>query len=320
MDRRDEEGGQGARPRRVARGRLERARGRDALRLHRLRRRPGRGRASSRRSRDLDEKRGTAGNRLYYLAVPPAAFETIVEQAGGAPQRRGLDAADRREAVRPRPRLGPASERDPAGALLGERGLPDRPLPRQGDGPEHAGAPVRERDLRADLEPPVHRPHPDHRRGVDRDRGARGVLRAGRRDPRHLPEPPAPAGRADGDGAADRLHRRLGPEREGEGAALAAHAGAEVRRARPVRARLHRGRGGARATARRKVSPATRRPRRSSPRSCTSTTGAGRTRPSTFAPASGCPGARRRSRSSSSARRTRRSPRSPATGCGRTCS
>ena len=32
--------------------------------------------------RELDEKRGTAGNRLYYLAVPPAAFETIVNELG----------------------------------------------------------------------------------------------------------------------------------------------------------------------------------------------------------------------------------------------
>jgi glucose-6-phosphate 1-dehydrogenase len=32
--------------------------------------------------RDLDERRGTAGNRLYYLAVPPAAFETIVNKLG----------------------------------------------------------------------------------------------------------------------------------------------------------------------------------------------------------------------------------------------
>jgi glucose-6-phosphate 1-dehydrogenase len=30
----------------------------------------------------LDEERGTSGNRLLYLAVPPAAFETIVEQMG----------------------------------------------------------------------------------------------------------------------------------------------------------------------------------------------------------------------------------------------
>jgi glucose-6-phosphate 1-dehydrogenase len=30
--------------------------------------------------RRLDEERGTAGNRMYYLAVPPGAFETIVEE------------------------------------------------------------------------------------------------------------------------------------------------------------------------------------------------------------------------------------------------
>ena len=58
--------------------------------------------------------------------------------------------------------------------------------------------------------------------------GRAGVLRAGGRDPRHLPEPPAAARRDHGDGAADRLHRRLGAQREGEGAEVAAHAGAEV--------------------------------------------------------------------------------------------
>lgn len=31
---------------------------------------------------ELDEKRGTSGNRLYYLAVPPAAFEMIVNKLG----------------------------------------------------------------------------------------------------------------------------------------------------------------------------------------------------------------------------------------------
>jgi glucose-6-phosphate 1-dehydrogenase len=32
--------------------------------------------------RELDEKRGCGGNRIYYLAVPPAAFETIVNELG----------------------------------------------------------------------------------------------------------------------------------------------------------------------------------------------------------------------------------------------
>ena len=39
--------------------------------------------------------------------------------------------------------------------------LPHRPLPRQGGGAEHPGVPVRQRAVRADLEPQLHRPHPD---------------------------------------------------------------------------------------------------------------------------------------------------------------
>ena len=31
---------------------------------------------------DLDEVRGTAGNRVYYLAIPPVAFETVVRAVG----------------------------------------------------------------------------------------------------------------------------------------------------------------------------------------------------------------------------------------------
>jgi glucose-6-phosphate 1-dehydrogenase len=38
--------------------------------------------------RELDEERGTAGNRVYYLAVPPVAFETIVNELG---ERRSAD-------------------------------------------------------------------------------------------------------------------------------------------------------------------------------------------------------------------------------------
>ena len=45
--------------------------------------------------------------------------------------------------------------------------------------------------------------------------GRAGYYEQRGRDPRHLPEPPAPARRADRDGAADRLHRRVGAEREG---------------------------------------------------------------------------------------------------------
>ena len=59
---------------------------------------------------ELDEERGTAGNRLYYLAVPPAAFDDDRRaSSASAAARDGLDAADRREAVRPRPAPPPGS-------------------------------------------------------------------------------------------------------------------------------------------------------------------------------------------------------------------
>ena len=203
----------------------------------------------------LDEERGT--RREPRLLLRGAAERDRARSSRRSRERRGaggLDPADHREAVRARPRLGARAERRDPGALRRERDLPDRPLPRQGDGPEHAGAAVRERHLRADLEPPVHRPRADHGRRVDRDRGPRRLLRAGRRDPRHLPEPPAAAPRDHGDGAADRLHRRLGAQREGEGAEVAPHAGAEARRARPVRARASSRATRCAATARRRAS------------------------------------------------------------------
>ena len=42
--------------------------------------------------------------------------------------------------------------------------LPHRSLPRQRDGPEHPGLPLRQRDLRAAVEQPLRRPRADHRR------------------------------------------------------------------------------------------------------------------------------------------------------------
>jgi glucose-6-phosphate 1-dehydrogenase len=38
---------------------------------------------------ELDAVRGTAGNRLYYLAVPPVAFETVVREIGERREREG---------------------------------------------------------------------------------------------------------------------------------------------------------------------------------------------------------------------------------------
>jgi glucose-6-phosphate 1-dehydrogenase len=38
---------------------------------------------------ELDDERGTAGNRVYYLAIPPQAFETVVREIGERREREG---------------------------------------------------------------------------------------------------------------------------------------------------------------------------------------------------------------------------------------
>jgi len=43
------------------------------------------------RLRELDRDRGTRGNRLYYLALPPEVFPTVIEQLGRAGMARGAD-------------------------------------------------------------------------------------------------------------------------------------------------------------------------------------------------------------------------------------
>src|SRR2546426_1132102 len=136
--------------------------------------------------------------------------------------------ADRhREAVRTRPRIGARPHRDDPHRLSRGRGLPDRSLPRQGDRSEHPGLALRERDLRAGLEPSVRRPRADHRSRDNRRRGARRLLRARRGDARHRAEPPSAARHAGRHGAAGCLRRQGSPRREGEGPPRAAAAGLE---------------------------------------------------------------------------------------------
>ena len=101
-------------PRRAPRRRLERARRRDALRRHRLRRRPAARTSVVEALRELDEKRGTARQPPLLPRRPAGRLRDDRQRARRAAGRGGLDAADRREAVRPRPRVGAAAERDPA--------------------------------------------------------------------------------------------------------------------------------------------------------------------------------------------------------------
>ena len=92
----------------------------------------------------------------------------------------GLAPGGHREALRTRSGLGaPAQYRAGPGAR-GEPDLPHRSLPRQGDGAEHHGVSLRQRALRARVEPALRRPRADHG-GGDGGRGRPGqLLRQGR--------------------------------------------------------------------------------------------------------------------------------------------
>ena len=176
----------------------------------------------------------TGGNYAFYLSIPPKAFPVVVKQlkrsglsdpdAYTPPQGRRLGGppalapGGHREAVRPRPEERPGAERHPVRGLPARVGVPHRPLPGQGNRPEHPGAALRQRDVRADLEPRVRGPRPDHDGRGHRHRRPGRLLRRDRRRPRRDPEPPAPAAGADRDGGAGRVRRRLAAGGEGEGA------------------------------------------------------------------------------------------------------
>src|SRR4029453_4165513 len=85
-----------------------------------------------------------------------------------------------REALRPRPGLGPRAPGAGDHRLPRAGRVPDRPLPGQGERLEHHRVPLRQRDLRAGLEPPLRRPPPGHRLRVARHRAPRTLLRAAR--------------------------------------------------------------------------------------------------------------------------------------------
>ena len=123
----------------------------------------------------------------------------------------------RREAVRPRPRLGAGAQPDPARRVRRDVDLPDRPLPREAAGAPHAVLPLRQRVPRAVLEPQSRRERADHHGGRLRDPGPRRVLRRDRRRPRRGPEPSLPGPEQSGHGAAGQDRQRIDPGREGEG-------------------------------------------------------------------------------------------------------
>ena len=171
--------------------------------------------------------------------------------------------------------------------------LPDRPLPGQGGGAEHPGVPVRQRSVRADLEPQLHRPHPDRHPRDPRSGPARELLRVDRRVQGHGGHPPVPGARVRRDGAADRPGAVRDQRGEEQGLPLAAADQPARRRPRPVR-RLPRRAGGRAGLRHRDLHRAAVR---------ASTTGAGPGCRSTCVPASGWPRASGSSRSPSRRRR-----------------
>ncbi len=170
---------------------------------------------------------------LHYLSVPPKAALDVVRQldeAGLVEQSRiimekpfGTDLATAKKLNARRAR-----------GLRREPDLPDRPLPRQGGGPEHPGVPLRQRSLRADLEPQLHRPRADRRARDPRSRAAHQVLRVDRRLPRHGGHPPDAGARVHGDGAADLAGAGADQRREEQGLPLDAAPRAAQRGPRSV--------------------------------------------------------------------------------------
>ena len=244
---------------------------------------------------EFDEEAGIVFDRIFYLSTAPEFFPVIVKALGehnARPDQGRGDPGGDREAVRLRPRRPRASSTQAVLSVFrGVPGLPHRPLPGQGDRPEHHGVPLRQHDVRAGLESQLHRPRADHGGRGHRDRDPRRLLRRSGRAARPRAEPHDAAAGQRVHGAADRVRRRPGARREGQGPrgdpAADDRRGAEDGRARAVRRRALGGRGGPGLSrgGRRAARLQDRDLRRAAPRG--RATGAGRACPSTCARASG---------------------------------
>ena len=128
---------------------------RQVHRPHRVPRRRHLGRVAARACKSVLD-----GPAIFYLALPPGVFADAAEtiaKAGLADETNGLAPARDREAVRHRPRRRALALNEQLHKVLARRpDLPHRPLPRQGDGAEHARVPVREPVHRARAATPAH--------------------------------------------------------------------------------------------------------------------------------------------------------------------
>ena len=220
---------------------------------------------------------GAAQRPMHYLAIPPALFATVVEQLAAAGCTQGARVIVEKPFGHDRASAEALNE-----MLL--RTFDESHIYRIDHylGKEPVHNMLYFRFANAFLEPFWNRSHvaeraDHHGRGLRRE-GPRRLLRRNRHDARRGAEPPVPGAVPPGDGAAGAHRQRIDTRREDQGAARDAHARARRPGARPVR-RLPR------------TSPAwppTRAPRPSPRCACMSTPGAGRTCPSTSAPARTC--------------------------------
>ena len=164
---------------------------------------------------------------------PSRALRRRDPGAGGTAPPRGSPRR-RREAVRPRPRVGPGAQRDRPPSLPRVVGVPHRPLPRQGVGGEPARLPLRQLAPRTRVEPELHLERADHHGGGVRRGGPRPLLRIGRRPARRRPEPPPAGGRAARHGTARRRRRHGLARRAQQAVPPGPHRGAGGGGARPV--------------------------------------------------------------------------------------
>ena len=113
---------------------------------------------------DQDKAWDAKANRIFYLGLPPRMIDPVARQLAQA----RLNQDRKRSRIVVEKPFGHdldsarALNRDSGRDLSGIPDLPHRPLPGQRDGPEHPGLPLRQRPLRAHLEPPLHRPRADH--------------------------------------------------------------------------------------------------------------------------------------------------------------
>ena len=127
--------------------------------------------------KEAQSQLGDDARLLHYLSVPPRAAQAVVEML------RDADLTSGARVIMEKP-FGHDFEsavklNDFVHTCLRRvAGLPHRPLPGQGGGAEHPRVPLRQRPVRADLEPQLHRPHPDrHPRGARARHAARTSTR-----------------------------------------------------------------------------------------------------------------------------------------------